>query len=133
MTSQRALFGVHAGGPAHPRWRGGVCLNEKGYRRIMAGSHRGKYEHRRVMEEMLEHPLCAPYVFPERGVIPAGFTVEHLDHTRAHNCRENLMLLDERLHNAITQAGCRYIREHYDEWLVYQAQKNEVAPDWVTA
>lgn len=117
-------------GQAHGRWRGGVTFNEKGYRRISHGAYRNRYEHRRVIEEMLEHPLCASYVFPEPGQIPSGLTVEHIDHRRAHNCRSNLMLLDSRIHNAITAAGCRYIREHYVEYLA-AVQGSEV-PDWVT-
>jgi len=86
------------------------------------------------MEKMLERPLCACYVFPNKGVIPEGLTVEHIDHRRSHNCPENLMLLAERIHNAITQAGCRYIRAHYTEWMALQQAKAEAeaTPDWVS-
>lgn len=121
-----SAYHLRKSGQEHPRWRGGVTLNGKGYRRIMAGPHRGKYEHRKVMEDLLTVPLCAGYVFPGAGKIPPNMTVEHIDHQRAHNCHSNLMLLDSRIHNAITAAGCRYVREHYDEWLMRQA------PDWVT-
>jgi hypothetical protein len=131
--TQRFLFGVGASGIFHPRFKGGVSLTDKGYRRIRSGEHRGKYEHRRRIEEMLERPLCAAYVFPERGVIPAGYHVEHADHSRTHNCAGNLMLLDARIHNTLTWATVRYIHAHYDEWLVLQQSKLEPqsVPEWV--
>lgn len=116
-------------GPANPNWRGGRYLNEKGYRRISWGRHRGKYEHRRVIEELLLKPLCADYVFPTPGIIPEGMHVEHVDHSRTHNCHGNLMLLQECIHNAVTQAGIRYFREHfYSNFSPSEADE----PEWVT-
>jgi hypothetical protein len=72
-VSAPAISKSHVG-PANPNWRGGIYLNEKGYRRISWGRHRGKYEHRRVIEELLLKPLCADYVFPAPGIIPGACT-----------------------------------------------------------
>ena len=106
-------------GPKNGKWRGGVCLNEKGYRRITSGKHRNKYEHRRVIEKLLEFPIS--YMFHGDGKIPEGMTVEHLDHIRTHNCCGNLMLLEKTIHDRISIMGQRYYREHWND-----------PPDWTT-
>ena len=112
-------------GPLNGKWRGGVCLNEKGYRRIRAGLHRNKYEHRRVIEELLEHPIGL--MFSGDGKIPPNMTVEHIDHWRTHNCIGNLMLLEKRIHDWCSRQTQKYYREHWREILA-----RENTPDWVT-
>jgi len=97
-------------GSAHPRFIRGTYLTEKGYVRISSGADRGKYEHRAVMERLIGGP------------IPAGMTVEHIDHRRAHNCWQNLMLLDKRIHDFISWENIRRFQE-------LQA----APPDWVEA
>lgn len=83
-------------GEEHPRWRGGRYF-PKGYVRITAGPHRGKYEHRviasQAWEETHGHPL------------PRSHEVHHLDFVRAHNCRQNLLILGPGLHRALHQDG----------------------------
>jgi hypothetical protein len=112
-------------GAKNGKWRGGVGLNAKGYRRIFAGPHRNKYEHRRVIEELLERPIS--YMFPGDGKIPENMTVEHIDHSRTHNCVGNLMLLEKRIHDWCSRQTQKYYREHWQEIL-----ERESAPDWVT-
>jgi hypothetical protein len=103
-------------GENNPKWKGGLHQTNKGYIRIRTKKNRDKFAHRVVVEEMLQNPLCAEYVFPERGKIPEGMTVEHVDHRRAHNCRGNLMLLDKRIHDAIsTDYRWLLARQEYED------------------
>lgn len=88
----------------------GYYVTEKGYLRYSAGPKRGKYVHRAVMEGVIGGP------------IPEGMTVEHLDHDRQHNCRQNLMLLDKAIHDYIS----------WQSWSRKRALE-EGAPDWVMA
>ena len=82
----------------------GTRIHEKGYVQIIRrGPWRGWLQHRQVMLWALQeslywhnHPQVAD------GKIPDGMTVEHLDHKKAHNCIENLMLLDKRIHDYIS-------------------------------
>ena len=80
------------------------------------------------METLLLHPIAASYVFPVPGVIPEGMTVEHVDHHKPHNCIGNLMLLDVRIHNALSKASWKYFREHYAEWLEKKVRMTEEVP-----
>src|SRR5690348_3714508 len=92
----------YAGGSGHnsTKWKGGVHLNDKGYLRYSrSGPHRMKYVHRVVMAEMCAQLSYYP-LNPSTG-LPDGFTVEHCDHIRTHNCPANLLLLDIRIHNAL--------------------------------
>lgn len=92
--------------------------------RLKTRANRGRYEHRVVIEKLLANPIALPYVFPERGVIPAGMTVEHVDHQRAHNCHGNLMLLDKRIHDKISWWTKKYFMEHYEEYCEMLQEKN---------
>jgi hypothetical protein len=62
-----------------------------------------------------------------REGLPKGMTVEHIDHNRQHNCPENLMLLDSRIHD--------YISSHH--WLdvikpdIDRKVEEANMPDWV--
>ena len=78
---------------------GSKTRNEKGYIRLYTKEHRNKYEHRVVVSKM-----CAEWCFYplEADGLPAGFTVEHQDHNRTHNCGENLILLQEIIHNYLS-------------------------------
>ena len=105
--------------------------------KLKTREHFNKYEHRVVMERMLAAPLCAEYVFPgpgEKGKIPQGMTVHHNDHSRTHNCIPNLMLLSTSIHNALSKARWKWIREHYVEWDEWQRREREKEsePEWVT-
>ena len=87
---------------------GAKTRNEKGYVRLYTKPHRGKYEHRVVMAERCKEFCFYPL---EADGLPAGFTVEHLDHKRTHNCGENLMLLQEIIHNHLSAAS-RWAQPH---------------------
>lgn len=78
---------------------GAKTRNEKGYVRLYTQPHRGKYEHRVVMSERCRE-FCY-YPLADDG-LPVGFTVEHIDHNRTHNCGENLMLLQDIIHNHLS-------------------------------
>lgn len=108
----------------------GVRVNPKGYLQII---RRGEWcwwlEHRKVMLE-----ACREFCYYHtNGDLPGGLTVEHLDHRRTHNCIENLMLLDKRIHDHISTAyrWQRYRRdmERLEEELRLE---RETPPDWVT-
>lgn len=111
-------------GSNNGKWAGGVTVNEKGYRKITAGAHRNKYEHRRVMEVMLSDPVGLIFL-PAVSVIPAWATVHHIDHDRQHNCTHNLMLVDKCIHNAISGSRQAYIMAHYEEWLALEVAQAE--------
>ena len=115
-------------GERNGKWKGGMCLNDKGHLRITAGPHRNTYAHRRVMEMALEHPIS--YIFLGDGVIPKRMTVEHSDHCRTHNCLGNLLLLEKGIHDWCSLQQVKYNREHIVEYLA-MLERNSV-PDWVT-
>ena len=89
------------------KWRRGTgkhgarVRSSKGYIRIYHGPDRGQYEPRVVMRT-----LCAEFCYythtdlwdPTSG-LPIGFHVEHIDHQKTHNCPENLLLLQDIIHN----------------------------------
>lgn len=74
-------------------------LTSKGYLRHTAGPIRGRYVHRETLAVLCRvwcyYPLAA-------DGLPAGFTVEHLDHRRAHNCHTNLILLQKEIHDYLS-------------------------------
>jgi hypothetical protein len=85
------------------RWNAGrgkgTCLSQHGYVRITRrGPFRDWYEHRKVMFEACQE-FC---YYSVDGDLPQGFTVDHLDHKRAHNCLGNLLMLDKRIHDSIS-------------------------------
>ncbi len=74
----------------------GKYITEKGYVRHSAGILRGEYEHRVIMFRMtMEFSYYGPG-------LPEGFTVEHIDHNKQHNCPGNLLLLESVIHNHIS-------------------------------
>ncbi len=102
----------------------GVRVHAKGYLEIIRrGPWRGWLVHRKVMYE-----ACLEFCYYHiNRRLPEGFTVEHLDHDRQHNCIENLLLLNKRIHDHIS-------------WETWQSQARarekqrleESVPDWVT-
>lgn len=103
----------------HPRWAGGRSRTYKGYVRVTAGPNRHKYEHRVVIEQLIQNPIGL--VFFGLDGIPETMHVHHVDSVRSHNCAENLMLLDSTIHNFITRAAQKYYREHWNDppaWVI---------------
>jgi hypothetical protein len=99
----------------------GVRVHAEGYVQIIhRGPWRGWLEHRKVMLEMCREMCYYPI---EDGKLPAGFTVDHLDHRRQHNCPENLMLLDKRIHDALSLAHAQTVKELRESVIAM--------PDWV--
>lgn len=84
---------------ARPRGLG-KTLTDKGYYRITCGPDRFKLEHRVIMREAIRETKFGWW--EDKTEIPPGFTVEHVDHRRSHNCFSNLMLLDKIIHDAIS-------------------------------
>jgi len=98
----------------------GTRIHAKGYVQIIRrGPWRGWLEHRKVMLEMCRQ-MC---YYPIDGDLPPGFTVDHLDHNRSHNCPENLMLLDKRIHDHLSAV-------HHATLTELRASVVDV-PDWV--
>lgn len=87
------------------RRKNGRTITHHGYVRITSGEYRGMLEHRVVLiplcKEFCYYPLSKKG-FPELPGLPDGFTVEHLNHNRQHNCICNLILLDTRIHRYIS-------------------------------
>ena len=84
-----AANGVYSG-CNHPRWKGGAYIRKDGYVCISAGIHRGKLEHRLIMEQQYS-------IYPG-GTLPYNMEVHHIDYNKSHNCPSNLMLLDSTIH-----------------------------------
>ena len=77
----------------------GSRIHAKGYVQITRrGPWYGWLEHRKVMLEACRRGC---YYDVSAG-LPEGFTVEHLDHNRRHNCLGNLLLLDKRIHDHLS-------------------------------
>jgi len=88
--------------------RSGHTTTAKGYVRLTAGPNRHRYEHRVVMCVSLQ--IFCPEWLKARlngDGLPAGFHVHHIDQRRAHNCPQNLMLLDAAIHDYLTLEGIR--------------------------
>lgn len=81
----------------------GFTFNDKGYARITKGKWRGRYLHRHVMA-LAAAEFCYYPLNPKSG-LPDGFHVDHVDHRRRHNCLENLLLLDARIHDHLSWAS----------------------------
>lgn len=110
----------------------GIHTHAKGYLRISRrGPWRNWLVHRKVMLEACQE-FC---YYPVDGNLPPGMTVEHLDHNRQHNCRENLMLLDKRIHDAISIAHAYNMASiQANRWDVPGGVPGGVpddVPDWV--
>lgn len=100
----------------------GLRLHPKGYLQyIRRGPFRFWLEHRRIMFAAAQE-FCY-YEVDDR--LPAWLTVDHIDHSRAHNCRQNLLLLDKRIHDAISTAH---------RWFVERTRGDSLpparTPDW---
>lgn len=113
----------------------GLVVTREGYVRIKRrGLYREWYEHRRVMYE-----ACLVFCYyPTNGNLPlvpdppGPFTVEHLDHRKGHNCLQNLLLLDKRIHDAISLEHANNVKELRGS--VYDGGgyvADPEAPDWM--
>lgn len=76
------------------------------------------------MEMLLANPVGLVFL-PAVAVIPGWATVHHIDHDKQHNCGANLMLLDHRIHNAISKARRLFILANYEAWVEYNRQVEE--------
>lgn len=111
----------------------GITTTKKGYIRITSGEHRHKYQHRRVVEHLLEtewHPF-----FGDR--LPDSVDVHHCDGIHAHNCHCNLLILDRAIHAAISRAAilrCPYTGRFLtvDEYRRMYGSTERNIPAWVT-
>lgn len=104
-------MGAHSGS-RHHSWNGGVHVTRKGYRRISQGTNRNKYEHRVVVERLLENPVGL--LFTPGQKIPENMTVHHLDFTKRHNCEGNLLMLEKVIHDYLYNgyiARLRFLQE----------------------
>jgi hypothetical protein len=77
----------------------GAHYTAKGYLRFHVPPFRNRYVHR-VQMAVLCREFCYYELMPDG--LPFGLTVEHLDHNRSHNCVDNLILLDTRIHSHIS-------------------------------
>lgn len=84
--------------------------------------------HRKVMyEACLE--MC---YYPLNGNLPEGFTVEHCDHNRQHNCIENLLMLDKRIHDFISFGSWGLGEKERLDKVEKEVAAAAAEPDWVT-
>jgi hypothetical protein len=56
-------------------------------------------EHRAVLARLCRERCFYPL---EKDGLPKGFTVEHQDHDRVHNCYQNLILLSKVIHDHLS-------------------------------
>ena len=107
-------------------WKGGMHVSDKGYLRYSSGELRHKYVHRNVVELLLVDPIGLCFRLGQG--IPEGYTVDHMDHNKLHNCPGNLLMLQKCIHDVISRSHQQYINDHWEEyqiWLTQQAD-NEV-------
>ncbi len=82
-------------------WGSGIVKTRAGHLRYTSPKElRGKYVHRKVVEDRLEE---TPYSI--RLLLPWPYEVHHLDWNKENNQSENLLLLDMRLHSIMTSDG----------------------------
>lgn len=107
-----------------PPLKNGKHRTSKGYVRYSAGPHRNKYEHRVVVGKMVD---ALSYYSHTPGEPPVSYilrgkerrlVVHHVDGNRSNNHPENLMLMDESIHNNL-----RAFR--------FSRARAAGAPDWV--
>lgn len=91
-AAQRASRGRVRTGNAHPKWKGGVGLNEKGYLRITAGPLRNIFVHRLIGEALAGRPLREDE------------EVHHIDGDRLNCHPSNLEVMPGHRHDAIERA-----------------------------
>ena len=86
----------------------GNTTTAKGYVRVTAGPNRHRYEHRVVMAVSLRIG-CPAWLLPllNGDGLPEGFHVHHIDGRRAHNCPQNLMLLEAVIHDHLSLERAR--------------------------
>lgn len=104
-------------GPRNGKWRGGKTFTKKGYIQFNHGEHRNKYEHRVIIEKLIRS-RTGGLVWINQIQIPENMTVHHNDHRRAHNCNDNLMLLEKAIHDYLSICDARRKAErelHGDE------------------
>ncbi|AMK16292.1 HNH endonuclease signature motif containing protein [Methanobrevibacter olleyae] len=76
---------------------GNAYKRRDGYYQITSGIYKGKLLHRLVYEK-------------ERGPIPEGFVVHHLDNNKANYDINNLILLSKSNHHRLHMRGCNHPR-----------------------
>lgn len=79
----------------------------RGYRRITSGPHRHEYEHRRKINALLEEK--PHFIFGSQ--LPESMHVHHQDFRKWHNCYPNLLVIENVIHDYITQS-----RTHRHPW-----------------
>jgi len=94
-------------GETHPKWRGGLYETKDGYVVVSAGKHRGKYLHRLVSDGNLKK-------YWGRG-LRKNEEVHHMDFNRSHNCPGNLLIIDERLHDAFSSNHASRVKRGWYE------------------
>ena len=101
-----------------------LCLYGRGVYKTRSGhlrytsprSVRGKYVHRVIIETLLHE---TPYSLVL--LIPWPYEVHHIDYNKENNVPSNLLILDERLHAAVTadrarDDGGRFGRKFMPKW-----------------
>ncbi len=71
-------------------FKNGSQLTAKGYIRITAGPWRGQYLHRIVAAMKWREKYSEP--------MPKHLHVHHMDFRKAHDCPENLLIMDSGIH-----------------------------------
>lgn len=139
--------GIYPTGDQHPRFSGGKRITEKGYVRFTSGRNMGMREHRVVIEELMladrlreittafADAVIATVRNPPR--LRPDQDVHHMDWQRAHNCPQNLLVLDEAIHHAISRSN-QYTKTARGVGAGNLRPEPAVstgtdAPDWVTS
>lgn len=101
--------------------RQGTYLSDKGYPRLSAGPERGKYVHILIAEAMMGREL-------KRDEI-----VHHKDGDRCNPRWTNLLVINERVHNAVSARQYWYLKQKFAReqaaWLAYFEVTGETAEE----
>lgn len=90
-----------------------TVVNDGGYLRLGSSPFRDTYQHRMVMAALVyeSHGIYDQTGDQWRRIVSApgadwaGFEVDHLDRNKRHNCPENLLLIDKRIHAKLSSSS----------------------------
>ena len=102
-------------GEKNPKWRGGKWINHEGYVYFSAGPHRGKREHR-VVVELLDKEGPCHLVRP----LDKDIHIHHINFLKTCNHPHNLLVLDTVIHNSFDAPG---VARRLVKWKIGTMQK----------